>query len=57
MGLPLAKALPLARVCGHYLNLTEVAELHHRYSAFLTEFRCNQSSYLKLGILLIVLKR
>lgn len=30
-GMPLGKALPFARVCGHYLNLTGVAELHHRY--------------------------
>ncbi|GMH36089.1 hypothetical protein BSKO_03957 [Bryopsis sp. KO-2023] len=28
--MPVTKALPLARSCGHYLNLTGIAELHHR---------------------------
>jgi hypothetical protein len=31
MGMPLDEALPLARAFGHFLNLTGIAELHHRY--------------------------
>lgn len=29
MGLHIDEALPLTRACGHYLNLTSIAELHH----------------------------
>ena len=28
--LPLEEAVPVARACGHYLNLTMIAETHHR---------------------------
>jgi phosphoenolpyruvate carboxylase len=28
--LPAEAALPLARACAHYLNLTSIAEVHHR---------------------------
>ncbi|EIE23489.1 putative phosphoenolpyruvate carboxylase [Coccomyxa subellipsoidea C-169] len=28
-GLPLDEAVPLTRACGHYLNLTQIAETHH----------------------------
>jgi phosphoenolpyruvate carboxylase len=30
MNMPLDEAMPLARALGHYLNLTSIAELHHR---------------------------
>ena len=30
MGMPLEDALPITRACGHYLNLTGIAEIHHR---------------------------
>lgn len=29
MQLDIDEALPLTRACGHYLNLTSIAELHH----------------------------
>jgi phosphoenolpyruvate carboxylase len=32
MNMGLDEAMPLARALGHYLNLTSIAELHHRYS-------------------------
>lgn len=31
MNMSLDEAMPLARALGHYLNLTSIAELHHRY--------------------------
>lgn len=31
MNMGLDEAMPLARALGHYLNLTSIAELHHRY--------------------------
>ena len=30
MAMPLQDALPITRACGHYLNLTGIAEIHHR---------------------------
>lgn len=30
MGLSIDEAVPLTRACGHYLNLTAIAELHHK---------------------------
>jgi phosphoenolpyruvate carboxylase len=33
MNMSLDEAMPLARALGHYLNLTSIAELHHRYTA------------------------
>ncbi len=30
MAMDLDEALPLTRACGHYLNLTGIAELQHR---------------------------
>ena len=33
MGMPLEDALPITRACGHYLNLTGIAEIHHRRAA------------------------
>jgi hypothetical protein len=33
MAMPLQDALPITRACGHYLNLTGIAEIHHRCSA------------------------
>lgn len=32
MNMSLDEAMPLARALGHYLNLTSIAELHHRYT-------------------------
>lgn len=32
MNMSLDEAIPLARALGHYLNLTSIAELHHRYT-------------------------
>lgn len=32
MNMGLDEAMPLARALGHYLNLTSIAELHHRYN-------------------------
>jgi phosphoenolpyruvate carboxylase len=32
MNMGLDEAMPLARALGHYLNLTSIAELHHRYT-------------------------
>ncbi|BDA47382.1 probable phosphoenolpyruvate carboxylase [Coccomyxa sp. Obi] len=29
MAMPLDEAVPLTRACGHYLNLTQIAETHH----------------------------
>jgi hypothetical protein len=34
MNMGLDEAMPLARALGHYLNLTSIAELHHRYSSY-----------------------
>jgi hypothetical protein len=31
MSMPIDEALPLTRACSHYLNLTSIAETHHRY--------------------------
>ena len=28
--MPIAEAMPICRACGHYLNLTSIAETHHR---------------------------
>jgi hypothetical protein len=33
MNMPLEEATPLTRALGHYLNLTSIAELHHRWGA------------------------
>ena len=33
MGMELEEAISLARACGHYLNLTSIAETHHRYQS------------------------
>ena len=30
MSMPIDEALPLTRACSHYLNLTSIAETHHR---------------------------
>jgi hypothetical protein len=30
MRMPIDEALPLTRACSHYLNLTSIAETHHR---------------------------
>lgn len=30
MNMPLEEALPITRAFGHYLNLTGIAETHHR---------------------------
>jgi hypothetical protein len=32
MNMPLEEAMPLTRALGHYLNLTSIAELHHRWA-------------------------
>lgn len=29
--MPIDEAMPICRACGHYLNLTSIAETHHRY--------------------------
>jgi len=42
--LPLEEALPLARACGHYLNLTGIAEMYHT-SRQLREAATRGSSY------------
>lgn len=28
--MPIDEAMPICRACGHYLNLTSIAETHHR---------------------------
>jgi len=33
MNMSLEEAMPLTRALGHYLNLTSIAELHHRSAA------------------------
>ncbi len=43
MGMPLEDALPITRACGHYLNLTGIAEIHHR-RAGVTLLACMQGS-------------
>ena len=30
MAMPVEEAMPIVRACGHYLNLTSIAETHHR---------------------------
>lgn len=29
VSLPIEEAMPITRACGHYLNLTSIAETHH----------------------------
>ncbi len=33
MNLEMDEAMPLTRACGHYLNLSAIAELHHGWVA------------------------
>lgn len=40
MNMTLDEAMPLTRALGHYLGLTSIAELHHRYGHFTYQPRC-----------------
>jgi hypothetical protein len=39
MNMSLEEAMPLTRALGHYLNLTSIAELHHRWGRGCCFFR------------------
>ena len=40
-GMPIEEAMPICRACGHYLNLTSIAETHHR---FFLQLKCLETS-------------
>ena len=42
--MPIDEAMPICRACGHYLNLTSIAETHHRYLYHISARRVQPSS-------------